>query len=700
MPMFALHCQINISPNTSKEVEVIVTCRYLKSSMPIFRKTKPFFRKTKPFLMRYPDELIRQHQEFTDLIEKHMEHLGHSEFLNHNDSSNQSSGENSSSQDDKNNSLKDIEKQLPEKHEILKESIKEFFNKSQLNQKIDELSQKIDVIFIHCDDLILRRLFYQYIRSFNEENYREKGIVYLIQKEATKKKRDYGRNLIIKENENHNINVQLVFGNCQGLAKPSDDISLWNNCRRRHKEINILNTLENVDFIDFRNAIRDQKIDILYIKTHEHIEDKQSKIYFKDGAVSISNFCEALGGSKEINFIMLMSCKSHEIAEKIIQKTKVNNVLAAKEIVHNDVLSEFLKEFLELFNYTSKKEVIIASIVRQALNNINSPNNPLTATVPVLTLFQAEGELPLTFITRPKKNVSRLWLWLLSLALVGSWIFFASFFLDQRRIDSLEYTVDVYNSKKQRFTGTFVDKSENDSISTSHKKYTYKVILHKDKVILHKDIEDNQKLTIKTNKETVQGDIEYDQYAFPEGYDKFLIVSFQSDEEYSFPEIETQVLKEFLSSSNTYLPLVEETRIIIYRKEPNSPSLFQPELGVLIAKEEPEDRSTNKDKKFLYYGYAKNSGLVKLLQDNLIQIEIHTFENEQFKNKNELTQLPETSNVSRGFNLDYSSDKQYIFFSFSTDENYQCFKMNQKITSLPDLAKNYHKYLPFLKSSK
>ena len=152
MPMFALHCQINISPNTSKEVEVIVTCRYLKSSMPIFRENKPF-------LMRYPDELIRQHQEFTDLIEKHMEHLGHSEFLNHNDSSNQSSGENSSSQDDKNNSLKDIEKQLPEKHEILKESIKEFFNKSQLNQKIDELSQKIDVIFIHCDDLILRRLF-------------------------------------------------------------------------------------------------------------------------------------------------------------------------------------------------------------------------------------------------------------------------------------------------------------------------------------------------------------------------------------------------------------------------------------------------------------------------------------------------------------------------------------------------------------
>lgn len=268
--------------------------------------------------------------------------------------------------------------------------------------------------------------------------------------------------------------------------------------------------------------------------------------------------------------------------------------------------------------------------------------------------------------------------------------------IEGRIKDSLEYTVDVYNSKKQRFTGTFVDKSENDSISTSHKKYTYKVILPK-------DIEDNQKLTIKTNKETVQGDditIEYDQDAFPEGYDKFLMVSFQSDEEYSFPEIETQVLKEFLSSSNTYLPLVEETRIIIYRKEPNSPSLFQPELGVLIAKEEPEDRSTNKDKKFLYYGYAKNSGLVKLLQDNLIQIEIHTFENEQFKNKNELTQLPETSNVSRGFNLDYSSDKQYIFFSFSTDENYQCFKMNQKITSLPDLAKNYHKYLPFLKSSK
>ena len=274
--------------------------------------------------------------------------------------------------------------------------------------------------------------------------------------------------------------------------------------------------------------------------------------------------------------------------------------------------------------------------------------------------------------------------------------------LDARIKDTLEYTVDVDNSKKQRFTGTFVDKSENKNDSISDKKYTYKVILPIELQKDIKDIEDNQKLTIKTNQETIQGNnitIEYDQDAFPEGYDKFLMVSFQSDEEYSFPEIETQALKEFLSSSDTYLPLVEETRIIIYRKELNSPSLFQPELGVLIAKEEPE-RSTNKDKKFLYYGYAKNSVLVEFLQANTIQIEIHTFKDEQFKNNNkdESNQLPETS--TGGFNLDYSSDKQYIFFSFSTNENYQCFKMNQKITSLPDLAKNYHKYLPFLKSSK
>jgi len=438
--------------------------------------------------------------------------------------------------------------------------------------------------------------------------------------------------------------------------------------------------------------------------------------------ITVDQFYNLLSPSHNANqqLVILNCCEGLTVAKNLLEKG-VLQVLCIREKIELEDSKKFLEKFLS--KLLEAGDTHIAHHQTQLYLSLANNADSFYGSCSITALFHQARTVPpilpppttsstLTILPPPTtsstliKKIKELPGWvvvgvsvsgLLIMLIIWSVGYSSGFRVIEGRIkDSLEYTVDVYNSKKQRFTGTFVDKSENDSISTSHKKYTYKVILPK-------DIEDNQKLTIKTNKETVQGDditIEYDQDAFPEGYDKFLMVSFQSDEEYSFPEIETQVLKEFLSSSNTYLPLVEETRIIIYRKEPNSPSLFQPELGVLIAKEEPEDRSTNKDKKFLYYGYAKNSGLVKLLQDNLIQIEIHTFENEQFKNKNELTQLPETSNVSRGFNLDYSSDKQYIFFSFSTDENYQCFKMNQKITSLPHLAKNYHKYLPFLKSSK
>lgn len=401
--MFALHFQLKIIDGSSenRQLEVIVTRKSLKFS----RLTVHSFLSKGKFLLSYPNALIEQHQSFIGLVEQH-NNFPNTVYNSNNSSEN---NENNFPENNENTSFQEVQQQLSRQHANLRDSVKQFFDECDgLVQKIAQLSQKIDVIFIHCDDYQLRRLFYHYVKSFNEECSREKGIVYLIQRQRSpiNNRQDNHRNLIVKEDENHNINIQLVFGNCQDLDAPSEDTRLWEDCRKKHKEINILKTLQQVKFSDFREAIAGKKIDILYIKTHEHIEDKESKICLQDGkvTVSISDFCDALTRATEIKFIMLMSCNSHEIAEKIIQTTKVNHVLAAKEIVHNDVISKFLAEFLKLFNYTSKNEIIIASIVRQALDNINDPNNPLTVTVPVLTLFQAEDELPLTFIHRPKKT--------------------------------------------------------------------------------------------------------------------------------------------------------------------------------------------------------------------------------------------------------------------------------------------------------
>ncbi|WP_081485143.1 CHAT domain-containing protein [Crocosphaera watsonii] len=446
-------------------------------------------------------------------------------------------------------------------------------------------------------------------------------------------------------------------------------------------------------------------------------EKLEQEIEVCDQKLPISTFCENLyQNNSNLKLVILSCCEGLDVAKNLL-KEGIPQIIFMREKITPKTSRYFLEYFLEEFS----KEPCLHIALHNAQFNLSAENADGIGlgSSEIMALLQLPNSQHLEWHPPDKDSHPNIFQKvtdqydpkiIFSVLTLSAFIFLGMGFLSKQILhqspnpprinDALRYTLDIYvvernpdgvnnYNKSNRNTAIFLDKQRNPKTHGGiFKRYTYTILVSPE---LIEDIQEGQMLEIHTpNGETI--DIaNLNNYAL-ENTPDYLTLSFESDEEYQFPEFNAKGLFQKFLFEKDKIALIADNNVVIYKRDLETKEIFGTgTIGKLVGRYSTGEIELG-EPRYIYYGYVLDPKFIEYINRNKNAqnsgnlFEIHTFKDEKFLNyKNNISLVED----SQG-NFNYLPEKSVLFFSFSTNKKYEFTNVFTNIKNLDYLKEQYY----------
>jgi hypothetical protein len=668
--------------------------------------------------VKYPNEAIKSYAKWRDNYKKFIALLNHKIK----DSKNQSTdnSENQTAQ-----SLKEIEIEVKNDFQDCIKQLNEWFNQINIDDKLtlekavdQELrSAQKNKVIITSDDEELQKLLWHRLMKIDDNNKHgnNTGIILAIPSGDTP---DNGHKLNIIDK---NINVLVIYGDgAKEELNGELEVEEWQNWKKEINESYSASLIEVIkapeSYNELINKFKEKKWDIIYFTGHgddyplPFYEQNNSGNYYKiiklcDKSIPISDFCRILTqNNPELRLVILNCCEGLGLGKELL-KGGIHQVVCMREPITQPTALRFIKTFLEEFK--NEPCLHIALNKTQIRLSVENDNDIGLGSCSIIALLQNPNVQHLewhppydhspintvhNFISRFSTRTITIFTAILIVCCTSAGFLLnfliIEYFKPSRQAKALSYTFDIClvdDKNKNCETGYFLHKEGNKN-NNNLPKFTYQAVVPPsliEKILQGKNV---KIYTQKGEEEAKISRDNLDNYSLLEYKPDYLTLSFQSNNDYDFPNFNPKGFFKIFSSHKTNIKLVAENIVLVYKISKENDKDFDYSVGVLIGKL-PNYQNNYGDKKTIYFGYILDPELVQfIISNSKNNFEIHTLKDEKFYDKN-IVKDQDNSMVFEYKLMD--NNKNIVLFKFSSDKNYNCPEALNNARNLKEIAENY-----------